>query len=96
MDLFFLLIVAGIVLSVLGTLAWWVVVFLLARAAVKDIAHSVAEFQGMRVQQQVATLQHLQAIGQLNVGRQYMGSVEGPVTSQIRGMAASEGISLDF
>lgn len=96
MDLFIVLIVVGVVLSILGTLAWWVVVFFVARAAIKGIAHSAAEFQGMSVQQQLATLQHLQAAGKLDLGRQYLGSVEGPVTSDIRHMAASEGISLDF
>ena len=96
MDLFVLLIILGIGASILGTIVWWVVVFLLARAAFRSLAHSATEFQGMTVQQQLATLQHLQAIGNLDLGRQYMGSVEGPVTSQIRGMAASEGISLDF
>ncbi len=96
MDFFVLLIIAGVGISILGTLTWWVIVFLLARAAFRALAHTTAEFQGMTVQQQLATLQHLQAIENLNLGRQYMGSVEGPVTSQIRGMAASEGISLDF
>ena len=96
MDLVLVLIVVGILLSMLGTLAWWVIVFFVARAAIKGIAHSAAEFQGMSVQQQLATLQHLQAVGRLDVGRQYLGSVEGPVTSEIRHIAASEGISLDF
>jgi len=42
------------------------------------------------------TLVHLQQTGQLQLGEQYMNNVEGPVTSELRGMAASEGISLDF
>lgn len=96
MDFFLFLFIAGIGISILGTIIWWVIVFLVARAALRGLAHTATEFQGMTVQQQLVTLQHLQAIGNLDWGRQYMGSVEGPVTSQIRGMAASEGISLDF
>lgn len=96
MDILILLVFVAIGLSILGTIAWWIFIFFVAKAAVTGIARSAAEFQGMTPQQQLATLQQLQAMGRLEVGRSYMSSVEGPVTSEIRSMAAREGISLDF
>ena len=63
---------------------------------ITGIARSLAEFQAMDVEAMYRTLLHLQQTGQFQLGQSYMGSLEGPVTSEIRHMAASEGIALDF
>jgi hypothetical protein len=96
MDFFTIIIIVGILFSIIGGIIWYVFIFLVGRAIVKGIARNMGEFQAMDVNGIYRTLLHLQQTGQLQTGQQYMGSLDGPVTSEIRGMAASEGISLDF
>ena len=63
----------------------------------KGIAKNLQQFQSMDVDNMYRTLIYLQKTGQLQRGHQYINSLgEGPVTSEIRSVAASEGISLDF
>ena len=70
---------------------------LIGMAIAHHIARSLGEFQAMDVEGMFRTLVHLQRTGQYQLGHSYMNSLgEGPVTSEIRGMATSEGISLDF
>ncbi len=96
MDIFTIIIIIGVLLAVVGSICWYVFIFLVARAAIKGIARSLNEFQTMDVNSMYRTLLHLQQAGKFQVGQQYMNSLDGPVASEIRGMAASEGISLDF
>jgi len=96
MDIFTIIIIFGVLVSVVAGICWYVFIFLVARAVVKGIARSQAEFMSMDIDGMYRTLVHLQQTGQLQLGEQYMNNVEGPVTSELRGMAASEGISLDF
>ncbi len=96
MDMFTILIILAVLVSVVGGICWYVFIFLVARAVVKGIARSQAEFAAMDIDGMYRTLVHLQQTGQLQMGQQYINNLEGPVTSEIRGMAASEGISLDF
>lgn len=96
MDVIFILALAAVVVPILGTVVWWVGVFLVTRWAIRRVASSQSEFQSMPIDRQIATLRHLQAMGQLGTARQYMSSLDGPVTSEVRSMAAREGISLDF
>ena len=96
MDLFTIIIVIAVFVSVVGGIIWYIILFLAGRAIVKGIARSLGEFQAMDIDGMYRTLMYLQQNGQFQVGQQYMNSLEGPVTSEIRGMAASEGISLDF
>ncbi len=69
---------------------------LISLAIGHSIARSLAEFQELDIDGMYRTLMHLQRTGQFQQGHSYMNSLEGPVTSEIRHMAASEGISLDF
>jgi hypothetical protein len=69
---------------------------LIGRAILNGIARSLGEFQTMDIESMYRTLLHLQQTGQFQTGHNYMSNLEGPVTSEIRHMAASEGISLDF
>lgn len=97
MDLFTIIIIASILLSVLGGVIWFIFIFVVGRAVVKGIARNMKEFEAMDVNGMYRTLLHLQQTGQMQLGQQYMNSLgEGPITSQLRSMAASEGLSLDF
>lgn len=96
MDFFTIIIVIGILFSIVGGIIWYIFIFLVGKAIVTSIARSMGEFQAMDIDGMYRTLLHLQQTGQLQTGQQYMGSLDGPVTSEIRGMAAREGISLDF
>lgn len=97
MDLFTIIIIASVFLSIIGGIFWYILIFIIGRAVVKGIARNMEEFQAMDVNGMYRTLLHLQQSGQIQLGQQYMNSLgEGPITSQIRGMAASEGIPLDF
>lgn len=96
MDFFTIIIVIAVLFSIAGGIIWYVLIFLAGRAIIKGIARSLEEFQVMDTGGMYRTLLHLQQTGQFQLGQQYMGSLDGPVTSEIRGMAASEGISLDF
>jgi hypothetical protein len=96
MDFITIIIILAVLFSIVGGIIWYVFIFLVGRAIVKGIARSLNEFQGMDIDGMYRTLLHLQQTGQIQLGQQYMGSLDGPVTSEIRGMAASEGISLDF
>jgi hypothetical protein len=96
MDFFTIVIILAVLLSIIGGIIWYVFIFLVGRAIVTGIARSLNEFQLMDLDGMYRTLLHLQQTGQLQLGQQYMSSLEGPVTSEIRGMAASEGLSLDF
>jgi len=69
---------------------------LIGLAIAHSIARSLGEFQAMDIDGMYRTLLQLQQTGQYQLGNSYMNSLEGPVTSEIRHMAASEGISLDF
>jgi hypothetical protein len=69
---------------------------LIELAILNGIARSLAEFQAKDIDGMYRTLLHLQQTGQYQLGHSYMDSLEGPVTSEIRNMAATEGISLDF
>lgn len=96
MDFFTIIIILSVLASIVGGILWYVFIFLVGRAIVKGIAGNLNEFQRMDIGGMYRTLLHLQRTGQMQLGQQYMGSLEGPVTSEIRSMAASEGISLDF
>lgn len=96
MDLLTIIIIIAVVLSAIGGIFWYVVVFLIGRAVVKGIARNQREFQTMDIDGMYRTLLHLQQTGQFQLGQQYMSDLEGPISSEIRGMAANEGISLDF
>ena len=96
MDFFTIMIIAAIVLTIIGSIIWYVFVFVIAKAALTHIARNLQEFQRMDIDGMYRTLVHLQQSGQYQIGQRYINSVEGPVTSQIRSMAASEGISLNF
>lgn len=94
MDLF---IIAIILIAVIGVVIRGIFMFFVGRTIVRGIARSMSEFQAMDAEGMYRTLLHLQQSGQYQVGQQYMNSLgDGPVTSQIRGMAAAEGMSLDF
>lgn len=96
MDFITIIIIIAVLLSIVGGIIWYIFIFLVGRAIVRGIARSLEEFQGMDTEGMYRTLLHLQQTGQFQLGQQYMGSLDGPITSEIRGMAASEGISLDF
>lgn len=96
MDFFTVLFILAIVFSIVGGIIWYVFIFLVGRAIVKGIAGSFEEFQAMDISGMYRTLLHLQQTGQYQLGNQYMTNLYGPITSEIRGMAAREGISLDF
>ena len=96
MDFITIIIIIAVLLSIVGGIIWYIFIFLVGRAIVMGIARSLEEFQVMDTEGMYRTLLHLQQTGQFQLGQQYMGSLDGPVTSEIRGMAASEGISLDF
>jgi len=87
-----LMIVVGVVFQVLF---WGLLILGLAKLTGK-IAKDVEEFQAMPNDKKLQTLMMLQRYRQFDQARSYMGSVQGPVESEIRGMAAQEGISLDF
>ncbi len=96
MDMFTIIIIIGVLLAAVGGICWYIFIFLVARAFVKGIARSLDEFQTMDVNGMYRTLMHLQQAGQFQTGQRYMNSLDGPLTSEIRGMAAREGISIDF
>ena len=97
MDLITIIIIAAVFLSITGSILWYIFIFMVGRAIVKGVARNMSEFQAMDVNGMYRTLIHLQQSGQIQLGQQYMSGLgEGPITSEIRGMAASEGISLDF
>jgi hypothetical protein len=96
MDPFLIIFLIAIVIAVVGGIIWVVFWIFIAKAVVTGIAKSLEEFQAMDVDRMYNTLLHLQQTGQIRIGQQYINSLDGPVTSEIRGMAASEGISLDF
>ena len=96
MDFMTILIIVVVLLSAAGGIVWYVLAFLVGRAVLRGIAGSLGEFQRMDIDGMYRTLLHLQKTGQMQLGRRYMDSVEGPLTTEIRGMAASEGITLDF
>ncbi len=97
MGLFILIFIFSVLIPIIGGILWFFFIYKVGKSVIKGIAQSMEEFQEMDVEGMLRTLMHLQQSGQFQVGQQYMGSLgEGPVTSEIRGMAASEGISLDF
>ncbi|UCC81001.1 MAG: hypothetical protein JSW64_06490 [Candidatus Zixiibacteriota bacterium] len=96
MDLFTIIIIIGVLIAVIGGICWYLFIFLVARAVVKGIAKNLDEFMAMDTNGMYRTLVHLQQSGNFRLGQQYMNNLDGPVASEIRGMAASEGISLDF
>ena len=96
MDIFTIIIILVILASIVYGIAWYVFVFLIGRAMLQGIASSLEEFQRMDIDGMYRTLLHLQQTGQYHLGRRYMNNLEGPISSEIRGMAAKEGFSLDF
>ncbi len=97
MGLIILIIIFSVLLPIIGGIFWFFFIYKVGKSVLKGIAQSMGEFQEMDVEGMLRTLVHLQQSGQFQLGHQYMGSLgEGPITSEIRGMAASEGISLDF
>ena len=97
MGLFILIIILSVLLPIIGGILWFFFIYKVGQSVAKGIAQSMGEFQEMDVEGMFRTLMYLQQSGQLQLGQQYMGSLgEGPITSEIRGMAASEGLSLDF
>ena len=96
MDFFTIIIVVAVLFSIVGGIVWYFFIFLVGRAIVKGIARSLNEFHAMDIEGMYRTLLHLQQSGQFQLGQQYMNSLDGPVTSELRGMAATEGLPLDF
>lgn len=95
MDIFTFIIIVSI-LGVIGQVLFWGAIILGIAKLTGKIAKSAEEFKNMPREKQLETLIMLQKYRQMSQLNSYMSSVPGPVETEIRSMAAREGIDLKF
>jgi hypothetical protein len=66
------------------------------RPDVEEIDEISVGFKEMDINSMYRSVLHCQQTRQFRLGKRYMDSLDVPMASTLRGMATSEGISLDF
>lgn len=91
------IIVFAVVVGLIAAIGFWSVAIVGGKKLVEIAAKTEEEFLKLPREQQLAVLQALQKRGQTTKARSYFNALgEGPVTDEIRSMAARENISLPF
>ena len=66
------------------------------RPDVEGVDEISVEFKEMDINSMYRSVLHCQQTRQFRLGKRYVDSLDVPMASTLRGMATSEGISLDF
>lgn len=88
--------ISVIVAAIIATIYMYVRMFMESREVIGVMADNQAEFNQMEINDMYNTILNLQRTGQYHIGQQYLGGLSDPVTDDLRDMAASEGVELDF